>query len=100
MSKAIKMLIGATVGLALLLGPTAVYAGDKAKKHVTKETKTDKSIDVGGLLDDLSLVDGGTGSLIDGGKKGVLNGLLDGALNDLLTSLLGGGLDGLPLLNS
>lgn len=88
------MLIGTMAGLALLLGPTAVQAGDKAKKPA-KVKGTGRAIVVGGLLQDLSLIDGGNGTLIDGGKEGVLNGFLSGGLNDLLANLLGSGVGGL-----
>ena len=47
MNKTVKMLIGITAGLALLLGPTAVYAGHKDKgSHNRESGRGDQEITV------------------------------------------------------
>ena len=119
MTKTIKMLIGITAGLALLLGPTAAYAAkNKAKKDSTikidksestkkvDNSETDKSTDIkdsfqdnsktsknnvecGGLV---TLTCGQDASVIDGGKGGVLNDLLGKGIKNLLNDLLPTGL--------
>ncbi|MGH9154393.1 MAG: hypothetical protein ACRD1K_00725, partial [Acidimicrobiales bacterium] len=114
----VKMLIGITAGLALLLGPTAVYAGKKDNKSHNKtvdksesskkvdNSETDKSfsaedsfqdnsevsknnVECGGLV---TLTCGQKASVINGGKGGVLNDLLGGGIKNLLNDLLGDGL--------
>ena len=119
LNKTLKMLIGITAGLALLLGPTAVYAKNKAKddskikvdksesSKKVDNSETDKSTDIkdsfqdnsktsknnvecGGLV---TLTCGQKASVISGDKGGVLNGLVgDVDLSGLLTNLLGTGL--------
>ena len=111
MNKTVKMLIGITAGLALLLGPTAVYAGKgnnnkekgrgdqkvKVESEVEKTKKTEKTNKKSGNEDsfnDTTVKDSGNDNRVGncgiavlagcGKNAGGLIGGKEGVANDLL----------------
>ena len=107
MNKTVKMLIGITAGLALLLGPTAVYAGKgnknkekgkgsqtvkvKSESEVEKKKKTETNED---SFNDTKIKDSGNDNRVGncgvavlsgcGKNAGGLIGGKEGVANDLL----------------
>jgi len=93
MTKTPKVLVGITAGLALLAGPTAVYAGQKAKAKknstaIAKKNKIKNKTECTAGASGLVAIPINACDVLDVAITDSLN----GSLNDLLKNLLKGGL--------